>query len=656
MALPAAWKQVPVVGKYTALNGQPIAGGRLVFMSDQVVTIGGAVIVPRQIDVRLDSQGAVPPEAQLPTTDDPGLDVAGWTYTVQETWPGGRKPFKILVPWASSQVDMSTVMPALAPSEAVQLLAVSAAQMTALEEGVLANENAINGLETDVSAMQGIHGAAQIGFTQAGAGAVPRTIEAELRDTLSVKQYGALGDGVANDTAAIAAAVAAAGLLGRPAVVYLPNGVYRMSAGVTLPLGVSVRGESESGTKIEVVTDGITVFSCVNAVPAFANIVVSDLTIATNNVGVRGVRFVFCFRTRISDVSFMGLAQNFEIDRGRYHTLTNLRATGYNLRATGSARIWSSTDDPALGYCTAVLLSNYYIENVGTGTDSTIDPAAIYVRRGISVLADHVYAFNLGASVAGPAIPGVDGIIFENDCQGCKLTDSILVGPVKGIRMQRGAGAAIDPTFTSFVSVDVDQASSNSIFLNQALYTTFTQCMITPNAATAGTQPVLVNAGARHIVFQGNCIHGFSEPGGSGFYLNGCEHVTIANNVIGTTYYGFVFTGGATHIKAFGNTLYNCTNKFNGTLAGVGNFYAHNEGFNPIGAIAPPAFPATGVSVTNNTGVRCSVYTTGGTITAYTFNGVSLTGVTGAQRFDMEPGDSINMAYTGSPVWTWVAH
>lgn len=498
-------------------------------------------------------------------------------------------------------------------------------------------------------------GAARIRVRQSGIGAIDRSMQDEVRDIVHVKQFGATGLGVVDDTSAIQAALTHAGTLGRPAVVFMPNGTYRMAAGVTVPLNVSIRGESEFGTKIEVVTNGITVFSCVNAGVVFANITISDLTIATNNTGVRGVRFVFCFRTRMDNISFLGLAQNFEIDRGRYHTLTNLRSSGYNLRAAGSCRIWSSTDDPSLGYCTAVLMSNYHIENVGTGTDSTIDPAAIYIRRGISVLVDHVYAYNLAASVVGPVIPGTDGIIFENDCQGCKLTDSIFVGPVRGIRLQRGAGAAVDPTFTSFVSVDVDQATSNSIFIGQALFTAFTHCMITPNAATAGTQPILLNSGALHTTFTANHIHGFSDVGGSGFYLNGCTYVTMTNNIIGTTYYGFVIVG-ATHVKSFGNTLYNCTNKFNGTLSGVGNNFTENEGFNPIGSIATPGFPATGVSVTNTMGVPCTVSIAGGTITAYSFNGVALSGVTGNQRFEMRPGDSINIAYTGSPVWTWVAH
>lgn len=60
-------------------------------------------------------------------------------------------------------------------------------------------------------------------------------------DWLNVKNvpYGALGDGVADDTAAIQAAIDAAGYGG---VVYLPKGVYKVSQPLDLPRGVTLQG------------------------------------------------------------------------------------------------------------------------------------------------------------------------------------------------------------------------------------------------------------------------------------------------------------------------------------------------------------------------------------------------------------------------------
>jgi hypothetical protein len=62
-------------------------------------------------------------------------------------------------------------------------------------------------------------------FVQAGLGAVVRTAQAKMRDIVSVKDFGAVGDGVADDTVAIQAAIDYIGQNGGGAV-YIPNGAF----------------------------------------------------------------------------------------------------------------------------------------------------------------------------------------------------------------------------------------------------------------------------------------------------------------------------------------------------------------------------------------------------------------------------------------------
>lgn len=69
-------------------------------------------------------------------------------------------------------------------------------------------------------------------FIQAGTGAVTRTYQDKMRETVSVKDFGAVGNGLADDTAAIQAAIDAVEAAGG-GVVY-GSGVMRITSGLTI--------------------------------------------------------------------------------------------------------------------------------------------------------------------------------------------------------------------------------------------------------------------------------------------------------------------------------------------------------------------------------------------------------------------------------------
>lgn len=93
-------------------------------------------------------------------------------------------------------------------------------------------------------------------WTPAGTGAVTRTIESGMRQVVSVKDFGALGDNSNDDTAEIQAALDYAGTIVQTiftnkvdivtAKVLLPAGRYKTSAVLTIPEGVTFEGESPS--------------------------------------------------------------------------------------------------------------------------------------------------------------------------------------------------------------------------------------------------------------------------------------------------------------------------------------------------------------------------------------------------------------------------
>jgi len=84
--------------------------------------------------------------------------------------------------------------------------------------------------------------AASITYTPAGAGAVDATVQAKLRESVSVKDFGAVGDGVTDDTAAFQAAVNYAAPINL--TVLVPSGVYIITTTIDCPQGTALYGAS----------------------------------------------------------------------------------------------------------------------------------------------------------------------------------------------------------------------------------------------------------------------------------------------------------------------------------------------------------------------------------------------------------------------------
>jgi hypothetical protein len=94
-----------------------------------------------------------------------------------------------------------------------------------------------------------------VSYTPAGAGAVTTNVQAKLRETVSVKDFGAVGDGVTDDTAAIQAAIDYGAPLGK--AIFFPSGIYRTTQTVgftrsdTQQFGLHIVGENNIYTEIK---------------------------------------------------------------------------------------------------------------------------------------------------------------------------------------------------------------------------------------------------------------------------------------------------------------------------------------------------------------------------------------------------------------------
>lgn len=90
-------------------------------------------------------------------------------------------------------------------------------------------------------------GSSLVGFIQSGVGAAYRTVQSKLRDTVSVKDFGAVGDGVTDDTAAIQAALNA---IGAGVCLRLGNATFKVSDALTVTGKTDFQIDGEGATII----------------------------------------------------------------------------------------------------------------------------------------------------------------------------------------------------------------------------------------------------------------------------------------------------------------------------------------------------------------------------------------------------------------------
>jgi len=159
----------------------------------------------------------------------------------------------------------------------------------------------------------------QVTFLAAGSGATQRTALDKLRDVVSVKDFGAVGNGVADDTAAIQAAVTAA--VAGCGYVYLPSGTYKITSSITVTAtaaGVrhycSFIGDGPNNTTISVAMSSGAAIDYTQSAAFRFHLVPKIVGIAFVQSGTAGtsigVRMNACFGGLIEYCRFAGLGSD----------------------------------------------------------------------------------------------------------------------------------------------------------------------------------------------------------------------------------------------------------------------------------------------------------------------------------------------------------
>lgn len=193
-----------------------------------------------------------------------------------------------------------------------------------------------------------------IRYVPAGSGAVNTTVQAKLRETVSVKDFGAVGDGVTDDTAAIQAALTA------HKNVHFPAGSYKISTALVLDNNHYLIGDGVGITTV----NQITTDQYATTATSKTEIKISGITWVGTNSGIAdGLYFTQCTYCVVESCEVNLFGHNgINFYRSSYCEAINNKCTGNRISGINVGGTTSSAAEYNK------VIGNSCIANSSTGT------------------------------------------------------------------------------------------------------------------------------------------------------------------------------------------------------------------------------------------------------------------------------------------------
>jgi hypothetical protein len=322
-----------------------------------------------------------------------------------------------------------------------------------------------NGSVTDATVAVGAGiNASKLSFLQKGTGAKVRTVLSKLQDRVCVKDFGAVGDGSTDDTAAFNAAATYATTITGGCAIYVPAGNYSLSGPIAWDGAnsmVSWEGDGSNQTAlIWTRTSGGNGFIAGASTPV-ARVAIRGMTLVQNSVASSGAAIVV-YGAGSTPMSFVG---------------EDITAFGGSVGGTPSAGYWGG-GAVSLYNPTYPRLKDIYFFGIGgnpsVSSNNLINAAyTITADNGKGAfMANFKNCFANGCNQAWSLVsnsnPGIEGVFFDS-CNAVSVNTAVVIASNAG-------GGYLPPQYVlekcqfEFLNIGISATSIDKLTVSDSLF------------------------------------------------------------------------------------------------------------------------------------------------------------------------------------------
>ena len=348
--------------------------------------------------------------------------------------------------------------------------------------------------------------ASLVTYNEGDTGAVTYTVQAKLRQYISVKDFGAVGNGVADDTAAIASAIAAAN--GKS--LYFPSGTYKITAPQAF---TNIDNTVFFGDKFSSIISVATIIDAWSFDNTCSNLTFDGLTFAGKSVGteVKYALDIKAPRSLVQNCYFYDFNQGVKINdenavdcKVLNNQFTNIKGgtsgNGYGVYNIGSRTLISGNSFVSVGRHDIYLSgsspqgSQFCTVTDNTSLSNGVEAIALYNTAAYQPVSGCVISGNVIRSCSGIGI-GLD----VNATNNIVSNNSIFFAGSYGIRLEGGVPAGSYPNANiisnnlianpATTHIDVVNASNNILVGNSCISDSITPSSLAGITLTSTGSP-----------------------------------------------------------------------------------------------------------------------------------------------------------------------